>query len=107
MAGRSFRSLTTRPAGRLAAVALAVAAAAGCGGPAPGRVTGRVLLDGKPLPGGILTFVPADFKGQSVAAALDESGNYSVDLPAGDVLVSFDNRNLAPPPPRPPTPVPK
>jgi hypothetical protein len=88
------------------AVMLLLVAAAGCG-PREGRVTGRVLFDGTPLPGGTLTFMTADLRGQSYGADVDESGNYSVVLPAGDVLVSFDNRRYAPlarrgPPPLPP-----
>lgn len=93
---------------RAAAAGLCLLAlAGGCGRAGPGRVTGRVLLDGKPVAGGILTFVPADFRGESVAARVDESGGYSAELPAGDVLVSFDNRALAPPPPRAGPPLPK
>lgn len=84
-----------------------LALAVGCGRAGPGRVTGKVLLDGKPVTGGIVTFVPADFKGQSVSASLDESGVYTAELPAGEMLVSFDNHHLAPPPPRAAPPLPK
>jgi hypothetical protein len=69
--------------------------APGCG---PGRatVTGRVLYDGEPLPGGRVTFRPADSKENTVSAELDEQGNYQAVLPAGDVFVSVDNRELDP-----------
>jgi hypothetical protein len=100
----SFRGPALR--GGTAVTLCLIALAAGCG-QASGRVSGRVLLDGKPVQGGILTFVPANFKGQSVATKVEESGTYSVELPAGDMLISFDNRDLAPPPPRAPLPVPK
>jgi hypothetical protein len=92
---------------RPAALLLLVAAAGGCAGRAPGRVTGRVLLDGQPVQGGILTFMPADMRGPSVSASVDESGGYAAELPAGDMLVSFDNRTLAPPTPRAAPPLPK
>jgi hypothetical protein len=72
---------------------LLLSLAAGCG---PGRsaVSGRVLLDGQPLPGGRVTFRPADSRENAVSAELDEQGNYQAVLPAGDVLVSVDNREL-------------
>jgi hypothetical protein len=86
---------------------LLLAAVVGCGSKQPGRVTGRVLLDGKPLPGGILTFISADLKGLPITATVDESGSFTADLPQGDVLASFDNRQFAPLPSRGPTPIPK
>jgi hypothetical protein len=88
-------------------IGLLLAAAAGCGQPAKGKLTGRVLLDGKPVSGGILMFVPADFKGQSASANVNDAGGYEVELPAGEMLVSFDNRHLAPPAPRGRPPLPK
>jgi hypothetical protein len=78
---------------------LLLAAAVGCGGPGKGKVSGRVLLDGKPLPGGRVTFRPADPRQNSVSAELDEQGNYQADLPAGEVKVAVDNRELEPQPP--------
>jgi hypothetical protein len=61
-----------------------------------GQVSGRVLFDGKPLPGGRLTFRPADPRQNSVSAELDPGGNYQVVLPAGEVQVCVDNRELEP-----------
>jgi hypothetical protein len=88
------------------AVLLLVPVAAGCG-PGQGRVSGRVLLDGKPLPGGFVKFLLADGRSSVVSAEIDESGNYTpVTLPAGEVIVSVDNRQFAPLPPRGPSPVP-
>jgi hypothetical protein len=69
----------------------------GCG-QSQGKVTGRVLIDGKPLPGGIVMFIPADPKKNSMSVLMDEQGNYEVVLPAGEVKVSVDNRQLAPHP---------
>jgi hypothetical protein len=66
----------------------------GCG-PGQGRVTGRVLYGGKPI-AGRLTFRPADPRQNSVSAEVDERGNYEAVLPAGDVRVCFDNRELEP-----------
>jgi hypothetical protein len=99
------RNCATR-AGLTSGLAVLLAVTAGCG-PREGRVTGRVLLDGQPVPGGTLMFMTADLKGQSIATAVDESGNYSVALPAVEVVASFDNRQFAPLPPRGPTPLPK
>src|SRR4051812_31024161 len=80
-------------------VAIALLAAAGCG-PGQGKVSGTVLFDGKPLPGGIVTFVPTNSRFGVVSVELDESGNFGpVVLPAGEMIVSVDNRKFAPPPP--------
>jgi hypothetical protein len=72
---------------------------AGCG-PGHGKVSGRVLLNGEPLPGGLVTFRPADPRQNSVSARLDGQGNYEAVLPVGEVKVSFDNRELEPRAPR-------
>jgi hypothetical protein len=66
---------------------------AGCG-PGQGKVSGRVLLGGAPLPGGIVMFRPADPKQNSISAVLDEQGHYEAVLPGGEVQVSIDNRTL-------------
>lgn len=68
----------------------------GCGGPTSAKVSGRVLLEGQPLPGGRITFRPANPAANSVSVEIDEKGQYEVVLPIGDVLVSVDNRELAP-----------
>jgi hypothetical protein len=67
----------------------------GCG-PGKGKVSGRVLLGGTPVPGGWVTFRPADPKLNSVTARLDEGGSYSAVLPVGEVRVSVANRELQP-----------
>jgi hypothetical protein len=71
----------------------------GCG-PGKGKVSGRVLYNGAPLPGGWVTFRPAEPKQNTVSAALDQQGNYQVVLPSGMVKVSVDNRELEPRAPR-------
>jgi hypothetical protein len=79
---------------------LVLSAIVGCGDPSRGKVMGRVLLDGKPLPGGWVTFRPADPRQNSVAALLNAEGCFEAMLPLGKVQVSVDNRELAPRVPR-------
>jgi hypothetical protein len=67
----------------------------GCG-VGQGQVKGKVLYDGNPVPGGRVTFRPADPRQNSVSAEVDEQGNYQVTLPVGEVKVCFDNRELEP-----------
>jgi hypothetical protein len=67
----------------------------GCG-PAKGKVSGRVLYDGKPLPGGRVTFRPVDSTQNSVSAELGSQGDFEAVLPVGEVMVSVDNRELEP-----------
>jgi hypothetical protein len=69
---------------------------AGCGA-GQAKVTGRVLYDGKPLPGGRVTFMP-DGAANPVTVNLDEQGNYEAVLPTGEIRVSVDNRALEPRP---------
>jgi hypothetical protein len=74
---------------------LVLAVAAGCG-PGRGKVSGRVLYRGAPLPGGVVTFRPADARQNPVSAPIDEEGRYEAVLPVGEVAVSIDNRMLRP-----------
>jgi len=74
---------------------LVLAPVAGCSQP-EGRVSGQVLFGGKPLPGGYVMFLPGNPKHNSITATLDQNGAFSVVLPAGDVRVSVDNRDLEP-----------
>lgn len=74
-------------------------ALAGCG-PGKGKVSGRVVFNGKPLPAGKVMFMPADGQSSVITVDLDESGNFpQVELPVGEVMVSVDNREFAPPAP--------
>jgi hypothetical protein len=71
---------------------------AGCGG---GRarsvehadVTGKVLFQGKPLPGGTVSFVAVN-GGFANTVPIEESGNYKVSSPVGEVRIGVDNRML-------------
>ncbi len=56
------------------------------------EVSGKVLYQGKPLPGGIIKFVGANgFVGMS---PIDTDGSYKVEAPVGEVQISVDNRML-------------
>ena len=81
---------------RLAAVSILLVMS-GCadGGSKPVTVSGRVLLDGAPLPGGEVLFRPVEGREPLRTVKLDETGAFSVQLPTGEVLVSVDNRALA------------
>ena len=99
----------TRPFVWVAMILALVLAAGGCARTMPkGIVSGRVLLDGKPLPGGEVTFRAVAPNSTPVIVKLDENGAFpAVELPSGEVNVVVDNRKLAPPPPRGPKPIPK
>lgn len=75
-----------------------VAVCVGCG-PSVGQVSGVVTYRGSPLPGGTVTFRPVDPTQNSVAYVLENDGRFNVTLPAGEVAVCVDNRELEPPPP--------
>ena len=66
------------------AAGLLSALAAGCGpGSGTGEVSGAVTVDGQPAPpGSSITFVPADGKGPT-AGALIENGKYTARVPVG------------------------
>ena len=70
------------PRALLAGLALA-ALAAGCGPPSarPAAVRGQVLLQGRPLIGGVVVFAPNRDRGNPgrvVMAKIDEQGNYAL-----------------------------
>jgi hypothetical protein len=78
-----------------------VLAAPGCQKPTGSlaTVSGRVTLNGKPLPGGSVTFFVDKPGAVSPTVDIDESGNYPpVHLPPGEVKIKVDNRVLAPRP---------
>lgn len=67
--------------------ALVLAAAVGCGGPSHkvAQVSGRVTLDGKPLPKASVTFVPLATKenpnpGPTAQGKTDADGRYKLDV---------------------------
>src|SRR5262245_36617726 len=65
----------------------------GCGQP-KGKVSGQVLFQGKPLPGGIVKFRPVNSALNPVTAQIDENGKYEAAVPAGECKISVDNRGL-------------
>jgi hypothetical protein len=64
---------------------LGLALVAGCGGPADGRklipTAGRVMLDGTPLEGAIVTFVPRSTGAVAASATTDARGHYNLLTP--------------------------
>lgn len=65
----------------------------GCG-PPKGKVSGRVLYQEAPLPGGFVTFQPANGHCRPIVVPLDSQGHFEATLPLGDVQVAVDNRKL-------------
>jgi hypothetical protein len=62
---------------------------AGCDhGPAKGTVKGTVTLDGQPVDGGVITFVPADGNSQPEAVTI-AGGEYAVTMPVGNKRVEI------------------
>ncbi len=51
------------------------------------KVSGKVLSQGKPLPGGRVTFFHVNGEFAS-SGQIDESGNYQLEAPVGDVQIS-------------------
>jgi hypothetical protein len=58
------------------------------------EVSGKVLFQGKPLPGGQVTFVTV--QGFASSAPIDENGNYQIKAPTGEVQIGVENRFLLP-----------
>jgi hypothetical protein len=95
--------------------AFALVFACGCASaPANATVTGTVTLEGKPVTGGTISFIPP--AGNTVTAAINPDGTYVAEgVPVGDALVAVhppaqddDARNRpkkfgtpSPPPPPP------
>jgi hypothetical protein len=51
---------------------------AGCGGSKTSPVSGSVLLDGKPLAGATVQFVPQEGKGRDATGGTDASGHFTM-----------------------------
>jgi hypothetical protein len=72
--------------------------ATGCGSsrePQQAEVSGKVLFQGKPLPGGKISFVAVK-GGFSAVGTIDENGVYQIKAPVGEVQISVTNRMLQP-----------
>ena len=87
-----FNPRRRRRAGR-AGVLFVLALTAGCGR-GEGTVSGQVLFNGQPLPGGWVIFRPAASGTNTVTAQIDPNGRYEATLPAGEVKIAVDNREL-------------
>jgi hypothetical protein len=71
---------------------------AGCGGTNPhsvdhAEVTGKVVFQGKPVTGGQVTFVTVK-GGFAASGHIEENGNYKVDAPIGEVIITVNNTML-------------
>jgi hypothetical protein len=68
--------------------------AVGChdSGPAEADVSGIVTVKGKPLTGGVVTFVSE--KGVQNSATIDETGHYSIRVGVGQNKIAIDNRMM-------------
>lgn len=69
-----------------AAVLLLAAALAGCGAKTPdnvGQVSGKVTLEGQPLPDALVTFAPVKPGGSTAAGKTDAGGNYQLHYSSG------------------------
>jgi hypothetical protein len=76
-----------RPAAACWAAGLLFAVLAGCsGGPKTATVSGVVKVSGKEAEKGSITFIPADGKGQTAGAAI-ENGRYTAKVPHGAMRV--------------------
>ncbi len=59
------------------------------------EVSGKVLFQGQPLPGGQVTFITVK-GGFASNGTIDENGNYQIKAPIGEVEISITNRMLVP-----------
>lgn len=57
------------------------------------EVSGKVLFQGKPLPGGRVNFLAIN-GGFASSADIDENGNYQINAPVGDVEIAVTNQML-------------
>lgn len=81
---RAWWPAATRAGLGLAAVVL-VAAATGCGGRGFAEVSGTVRIDGKPLPGAFVTFVPEGPDAVRSVGSTNDEGRYRVIRPGGKI----------------------
>ncbi len=63
--------------------------ASGCGSGKTGTVSGKVLLDGKPVPGGYINFFPSGENSTAKTSPIGEDGSYSVKgVPVGTAKIT-------------------
>jgi hypothetical protein len=75
---------------------LALLLAAGCGPPS-GTVSGKVTVGGKTVPGGVVSFVPANGGKGTAIADIAEDGSYTVrNVPVGKVTITVETKSVAP-----------
>jgi hypothetical protein len=73
---------------------LAAALTSGCGSKTA-KLSGKVLFQGRPLPGGLVTFYPTDGHGKPASAVIGEDGAYLVNnAPVVTVKVTVSNLAL-------------
>jgi hypothetical protein len=78
----------------MAALALA-ASSVGCGGQKTAKISGKVLFQGRPLPGGLVTFYPMEGQSNPASAIIGEDGSYSLNnAPLGTVKITVSNLTL-------------
>jgi hypothetical protein len=69
---------------------------AGCA--SKGDISGKVLYQGKPLPGGTVTFLPAGGKG-AFNSSIQKDGSYSLTkVPPGEVTITVETESKKPAP---------
>src|SRR5271165_3037120 len=77
----------------LALVAVAVfLCAAGCA--KTGKVSGTVSFEGKPLPGGHISYVSSSAATASKTDEIDENGHYTLDAPIGPCKITVETTSL-------------
>jgi len=72
----------------------------GCQRP-KGTIEGEVVFDGKPVPGGMLSFVSIGPKNKLTVEGfceLGRDGKFKIELPVAEVMVGVDNREFEPMP---------
>jgi hypothetical protein len=66
-----------------------VSGLSGCSGSSGTEVTGTVRFEGKPLPGGKVTFFHPYYPGRNVTAYIQSDGSYRIrEVPSGQVKVT-------------------
>jgi hypothetical protein len=67
----------------------------GCGSPKTAKLSGKVLFQGRPLPGGLVTLFPMEGQGNPASAIIGEDGRYTIEnAPVGTVKITVTNMSL-------------